>query len=128
MENSTVKSRKSASKLAKAGDLKCHILRVLQLSASPRHSMYQATIAPPFPLLKLPGELRAKIYRYALAVDPWQARTQFNWALCTELLRTNRQIRSEALPLLYQNDWVFLSVDEDLASEFRDPSVNETRA
>lgn len=52
-----------------------------------------------FPFLHLPAEIRNKIYRYLLVEDPSTGRIRS--LAQPPLTRTNKQVRSEALPIYY---------------------------
>lgn len=59
-------------------------------------------VPPHCPLLALPGEIRNRIYQFALvAARPFAVQLQWNRPLDTALLRVNRQIFDEAAGIFY---------------------------
>ncbi|KAK4150730.1 hypothetical protein C8A00DRAFT_36671 [Chaetomidium leptoderma] len=71
----------------------------------------------PFPLLRLPTELRLMVYRPLLVsrhrihlncLLSWESDCEHRLVVCTQLLRVSRRISNEALGVLYgENDFVF---------------------
>jgi hypothetical protein len=76
--------------------------------------MTDSTISP-FPFLRLPREIRDRIYQHLLSArltytDDYQRR-DYSWPfkLAPAILRANKQISGEAAQILYnENDWVVL--------------------
>lgn len=59
----------------------------------------------PFRFLDLPGEIRNKIYFFALANSrPFTIKLQFGGSNTTALLRTNKQIYNEASSIFYRQN------------------------
>ncbi|POS78334.1 hypothetical protein DHEL01_v203264 [Diaporthe helianthi] len=54
--------------------------------------------------LSLPAEIRNKIYQYSLVERPSRAALRIKGLAQPPLTRTNRQVRSEALPIYYGNN------------------------
>jgi hypothetical protein len=87
----------------------------------------QAAAGPPFPFLKLPAELRNKIYELALTSEkrvvlkyhfkngrrrvPFRAgaKAKVNGLLNPAILRACRQVCAEALPVLYNQPFEFMN-------------------
>lgn len=72
----------------------------------------------PFCFLKLPAEIRNKIYYDALVT-----RTQAHWyssAVQPALTRVNRQIRAEALPIYYRENIINFDVKADTPQKWVD--------
>lgn len=64
-----------------------------------------------FRILNLPRELRDQIYRELLLADKVCAAT-FKYALEPAILRVNRQVHKECIPILYEeNTWVLITVN-----------------
>ncbi|KAI9706079.1 MAG: hypothetical protein M1836_005485 [Candelina mexicana] len=73
---------------------------------------YENTASEPFPFLRLPPELRNKVYEHALLLDE---PVIFTWKLEADMpngafLRASRQIYNEALPIYYRNTFLFADV------------------